>query len=394
MGTMLPQPMDVAIVASAPVPYAIGGAENLYRWLQDHLNERTEHQAEIFKIPSREYGFWPVLDAYERFASLDLTGFDVVVSTKYPAWMVSHREHVLYLFHPLRNLYDFYPVHLPPEVPAPPRAAAELLELFAAHPGDRERLEEVFDRLDDLRNGQRALPARLFEFPGPFIRAIVHWLDAVGTAPSSIARYGSLSARVRDRPDYFPAGVEVTVAHAPTGRDDFVPGTDAGYVFAASRLEEHKRVGLIIDAMQHCGRDEARLVVAGGGPQEDELRARAAADGRIEMLGRVSDARLAELYANARAVAFVPEDEDYGYIALEAMLCGRPVITTTDAGGPTELVTHERDGLVVDPTPAGVGAAIDRLTADPHEAHRLGAAALTRARAVTWDPVVDLIVGS
>jgi glycosyltransferase involved in cell wall biosynthesis len=386
--------MDVAIVASAPVPYTIGGAENLYRWLHDEINARPEHQAEIFKVPSREYGFWPVLEAYERFASLDLTGFDIVVSMKYPAWMVSHREHVLYLLHPLRNVYDFYPLHLPAEVPDPPRAAAELLELMAAHPGDRDKLEEVFDRLDDLRHGARTLPVRLFEFPGPFIRAIVHWLDGVGRAPSAIARYGALSARVRDRADYFPEGVDVTVVHPPTGQPGLAPGVDAGYIFAASRLEEHKRVGMIIDAMQHCGNPDARLIIAGGGPQEDELRARAAADARIELVGRVPDARLVELYAGARAVAFVPEDEDYGYIALEGMLCGRPVITSTDAGGPTELVTHERTGLVVEPTPAAVGAAIERLTADAALAHRLGNAALARAAEVRWERLVDLVVGT
>lgn len=384
--------MDVALVAPCPIPYAIGGAENLVRWLQDHLNDHTEHQCEVFKIPSREYGFWPVIEAYERFASFDLTGFDVVVSMKYPAWMISHRRHVVYLLHPLRNLYDLYPEHLAFRVDDPPPPAAELLELMAAHPGDRSRLQEVFDRLDELRAHEQALPSRLFEFPGPFIRTVVRWLDGVGTAPSAVHRYGALSARVTQREGYLPAGVDCTVVHPPTGMQGLAPGPDQGYVLAASRLEEHKRVGMVIDAMAHVASPDARLVVAGGGPQADELRARAAGDPRIELVGRVSDARLVELYAGARAVAFTPDDEDYGLITLEAMLSGRPVITTHDSGGPTELIDDGETGFVVDPTPAAVGGAMARLFADAELAHTMGRAALERGGRVSWQNLADFVV--
>ena len=84
--------MDIAIVAPCPIPYMIGGAENLWSGLQRHLNEHTPHQAEIIKLPSRELSFWELIDSYRRFAELDLTGFDLVVSSKYPAWMVSHPQ--------------------------------------------------------------------------------------------------------------------------------------------------------------------------------------------------------------------------------------------------------------------------------------------------------------
>ena len=119
--------MDIAIVAPCPIPYMIGGAENLWRGLQDHLNEHTSHQAELIKLPSRELEFWDLIDSYRRFAELDLTGFDLVVSSKYPAWMVSHPHHVVYMLHRLRGLYDTYDVmHLPPDYPDPPAAVVEL----------------------------------------------------------------------------------------------------------------------------------------------------------------------------------------------------------------------------------------------------------------------------
>jgi glycosyltransferase involved in cell wall biosynthesis len=191
-----------------------------------------------------------------------------------------------------------------------------------------------------------------------------------------------------------PAGVHHQVVHPPTGVSALTPGPDLGYIFAPSRLEEHKRVLLLVDAMQHAPSATARLLIAGTGPQEDEIRERAAGDGRIEVLGRVSDKQLADLYSHARAVAFVPEDEDYGLVTVEAMRCRRPVLTTTDSGGPTEFVEHLRTGLVVEPRPQAVGAAIEALTTDAEAAKRMGIAAGERIAEVRWERVMDLITGT
>ena len=386
--------MDVAIVAPCPIPYTVGGAENLCRWLQDYINDHTEHQAETIKLPTREFGFWSLIDAYARFAELDLSGFDAVVSMKFPAWMVHHRRHVVLLAHPLRVLYDLYPKQMSRQVVNPPRAVAELLELIEESPGERTVLGEVFDRLDDLRASGAAVPQRLLDFPGPFLRALVRWFDGVGMHPSAIRRYAAISGTVARRAGYVPKGVDCAIAYPPSEMPMVAGGADRGYIFTVSRLEEHKRVHLLVEGMRHCGNPDARLKIAGTGPSESELRERAAGDPRIEMLGRVPDDELAELYAHARAVAFVPEDEDYGFITVEAMRCGRPVLTAKDSGGPTEFVDDGRTGLVVDPTPAAIGAAIDELTRNPEAARRMGAAAVARVAAVRWDAVVDLITSA
>src|SRR3954453_21165978 len=205
--------MDGAIVAPCPVPYVIGGAENLVRGLQDHLNEHTPHQAEVIKLPSREHAFWDLVATYRHFAELDLTGFDVVVSTKYPAWMVRHPRHVAYVLHKLRGLYDTYHfLGMPDRYPDAPRAVVELREFMAAHAGRADALGEFFARLEALRRAP-GLPADLFAFPGPFIREGVPWLDDVGLAPGAVRRYGAISATVRDREGYFPAGADVFVGH-------------------------------------------------------------------------------------------------------------------------------------------------------------------------------------
>ena len=63
-------------------------------------------------------------------------------------------------------------------------------------------------------------------------------------------------------------------------------------------------------------------------------------DPRIQFLGFVRDRDVATHYQHALAVPFLPYDEDYGLITVEAMSAGKPVMTTTDAGGVNEFVRH------------------------------------------------------
>jgi hypothetical protein len=123
--------MDIALVAPSPVPLAIGGAENLWWGLLEHLNRRTEHHADLIKLPTPERNFWEIVDSYRRWSALDVSGYDAVISGKYPGWMVAHPRHVVYLLHPLRGLYDTYPPEWPlrcelPHLPGPGRRGPRL----------------------------------------------------------------------------------------------------------------------------------------------------------------------------------------------------------------------------------------------------------------------------
>jgi glycosyltransferase involved in cell wall biosynthesis len=85
----------------------------------------------------------------------------------------------------------------------------------------------------------------------------------------------------------------------------------------------------------------------------------------VEFAGRVSDDALAQRYATAPCVVAPAYQEDYGLTAIEAMAEGKPVVVCRDGGGLTELVDHEQTGLVVDPTPAAIADAVERLCTDP-----------------------------
>jgi glycosyltransferase involved in cell wall biosynthesis len=113
---------------------------------------------------------------------------------------------------------------------------------------------------------------------------------------------------------------------------------------------------------------------------------------RVRFAGQVDDDQLVALYRGALAVVYVPFDEDYGLVTLEAYAAAKPVVTTRDGGGTLEFVIDGVTGLVAEPDPAGVGAALSALASDRAFARRLGEAGLESVRDITWDAVVERLV--
>jgi glycosyltransferase involved in cell wall biosynthesis len=97
-------------------------------------------------------------------------------------------------------------------------------------------------------------------------------------------------------------------------------------------------------------------------------------------------------YEAARAVLYTPYDEDYGYVTLQAFAAGKPVVTASDAGAVLEWVTDGVNGLVADPTPKSLAAAIDRIATDDVLTQRLGKAARERVASLSWEPVVEALL--
>ncbi len=385
--------MRVAVVAPEPVPAMWGGTERATAAMVQAMNELDGHDAELIKLPVNETTLPGLIDGYRRFAQLDLSGFDRVVSVKYPAWMIHHPDHVVHMFHPLRGLYDAYAAFGLP-LTAPPRSprTAEILELIGTR-HDRAAVDEFFLRFAALI-ADEGEDAPDLVFPGPFARAVVHWLDRIALTPPRVRAHFAISATVAVRPEYFPRGIQARVLPLPTDLPLEAPPTEPGTaLFTASRLDAPKRIGLIIDAMAHV-RAPVKLRIAGTGPLADELKERAAGDERIEFLGFVPDDELISHYRAAIAVPFVPHDEDQGLICGEAASQGTPSITCTDSGGPAEFVADGVNGLITEPTPEHLGRALDRVTADPAWARRMGHAAYRRAAGRTWrDAATTLLAG-
>jgi glycosyltransferase involved in cell wall biosynthesis len=382
--------MKIAVVAPSPIPFTVGGAENLFWGLQDYLNLETSHQCELMKLPSAEADLWGIVDSYEAFFRHDLSYFDAIITTKYPAWMVAHPNHVCYMLHTLRGLYDTY--HFcgqPLEFSWGQRPLADLrrhMDRISSAPNpDTSALLDFFGMVRALRSSD--LPIETFRFPGPFSREIVHFMDGYGLALSRVKRFAAISANVRGRRDYFPSGAQVSVIYPPPRLTGYHCGSD-DYLFTASRLDGPKRIGLLIEAMRHVESD-IPLLIAGTGPDEPRLRELAGDDHRIVFLGFVRDSQMLDYYANALAIPFVPYDEDYGLITIEAMKSGKPVLTVSDSGGPNEFVRTGTTGYSVAPEPMQLADRIDYLCNHRDEAREMGENARELVRSINWKTVAD-----
>ncbi|GGK47127.1 glycosyltransferase family 4 protein [Salinarimonas ramus] len=377
--------MRIAIVHPSSIPFATGGAENLVRGLRDHLVE-SGHACEIVTVLGRETSIEGLIEGYDAAGGLDLGDYDVVVSGKYPAWMAGHPRHVLWMLHPLRGLYDAYGGPERAGEVADPQAREAIRYLRAAaasgalaQTGPRKALLSHVRRL----RGTAAEP--LLDFPGPFAREVVHALDAAALDPTRIARYAAISRTVAARPRYFPPGVAPLVLHPPPHREDWRRGGDE-YLFVSSRLDAPKRIDLLVEALRQV-RIDIPLLIAGTGPDEERLRALADGDERVRFLGYVPDDDLPGFYADALAVLFVPRDEDYGLVTIEAMRSAKPVLTVTDAGGPLEFVVDGETGYVCEPDASAVARRIEAICADRRGTRETGERARTAVSGVTWQAV-------
>ena len=113
-----------------------------------------------------------------------------------------------------------------------------------------------------------------------------------------------------------------------------------------------KRVDVLLGALALAVQTEPRLCLrlVGSGELETHLRQMVLSLGledNVEFAGSADRSTLVTHYRDCDFLVISSESETFGVVAIEAMSCGRPVLTT-DCGGPTEVVTHHSLGLVVD----------------------------------------------
>jgi glycosyltransferase involved in cell wall biosynthesis len=137
---------------------------------------------------------------------------------------------------------------------------------------------------------------------------------------------------------------------------------DGPFYLCVGTLDERKNPVRLADAFATL--DSGTLVFAGDGPLRAQLEGRE----RVQLLGRVSHSRVADLIAASDVVCQPSLIEPFGQAVLEALACERPVVATR-IGGPAELVTRETGVLVdpgdVDSIAAGLRAAVDLPRPNP-----------------------------
>jgi len=111
------------------------------------------------------------------------------------------------------------------------------------------------------------------------------------------------------------------------------------YFLVVSRLEPYKKVDLVIESFRRFPKKQ--LIIVGSGTQFSKLKIIAGEN--IHFIQHATDAELGQLYADAQAL-IMPQEEDFGYVALEAQFFGCPVIAY-ERGGAVETVVKGKTGL-------------------------------------------------
>jgi glycosyltransferase involved in cell wall biosynthesis len=193
----------------------------------------------------------------------------------------------------------------------------------------------------------------------------------------ALAQHAKVLAPYKDRVRVIPFGIDPGV-WTPAG----AAATDGEpFVLFAGRHVGYKGVEVLLRALAG---NAAHAVIAGDGPKRAEwqrLSRELGLDGRVAFPGEVSDAELRRLM-HACAVFVLPSvtaAEAFGYVQIEAMAAGKPVISTDVPSGVSWVNQDGKTGLVVRAGDAGaLGGAIDRLIGDAPLRARFGAAGRAR----------------
>jgi glycosyltransferase involved in cell wall biosynthesis len=338
--------MRIAVCAPQ-VPFVRGGAELMADDLVSALQARG-HEAELVMIPFKWYPGTRVLDQAFLWRLVDLTEsdgvpIDRVIATKFPAYCVRHPNKVVWVLHQFRQAYDYDRTEL---------------GQFSESPADRATRRAI-ERLDAIALGEAQ---RVYA--------------TSRNVADRLARFNGITAELLPHP---PQSLAYRTAEPE------------GFVLSVNRLDRAKRIDLLIEAAR---REPAlRVVIVGDGPDRGRLEHLAnGSSGRVTFAGRVDDETLVDLYARCLAVYYAPVDEDFGMVPYEAFLAAKPVLTTTDAGGPLEVVRDRETGVVVAPEPGELARACAYLAGHVDDAKRWGTAGKAVAERVTWDACADALL--
>jgi|AntDeeMinimDraft_6_1070357.scaffolds.fasta_scaffold03958_3 glycosyltransferase involved in cell wall biosynthesis len=267
--------------------------------------EPADHDLDIREIPlstleqrAVDHGGLPRSIAYMlRWQAAELAAFDTVITSgNEPLWWVPKDTQtvIAYTHSPPRWMYDLY-------------HSKDLSGL-------RGRLDAAFNLV------QRTLYESNVRRPDL-------WVCNSEVVARRVERYWNIPAE------------QIEVVYPPVAVDEYSPedAPTADYYCYVGRLSQAKRVGEIVKAFAET---DAELVVAGTGPEEQQLKSIAGDNVRFE--GFVSEARKQELMSGAKAGIFNALNEDFGMVPVEFLAAGTPVLTVREGMPEYTIVDGER----------------------------------------------------
>jgi glycosyltransferase involved in cell wall biosynthesis/predicted metal-dependent phosphoesterase TrpH len=266
-------------------------------------------------------------------------------------------------------------------VPGPAGVAAALLGRIAGTPLIASYHTELATYAG-MRSGDGGLESTAQMTLGAFYRA-----PSLVLSPSPAADRSLLALGVEpDRLGRWERGVDVSRFDPDKAARGEYPGEVK--VLYAGRLTREKGVDLLAESFLRARRSDPRLhlLLAGGGPEESELRARLGE--HATFLGWLEGDDLARAYASADVFLFCSTTDTYGQVVLEAGASGLPVIAVAE-GGPASLVENRHTGMLCQADADHIAGTVLQLASSPLLRRHLGASAARAARSRSWERALE-----
>lgn len=330
-------------------PFLHGGAQSHLAGLQQAL-QTAGHEVSTLLLP---FTFAPpssIDDLMTYVKRLDWQApngqqIDRVISLQFPGYGLAHPHHVAWVMHQHRAVYDLYDAQ---------QAGPE----------------------------QQALKAAIERFDQEALTRVRHVFANSQNVAKRLKTYNGIDAEV--------------LYHPPPQAEACYTREALPYIYFPSRIESLKRQTLLLEAVALM-QEPLYVLFSGTGGQSAALEARIVALGlqeRVRSLGYVSEAEKFAYYAHAAAIAYPVQDEDYGYVTLEAMLSAKAVLACTDSGGPLEWLEDGLTGWLCEPTPQALADRLDWISSHPAQVAMMGRLAQEAyvARAPSWNHVVERLL--
>ena len=205
----------------------------------------------------------------------------------------------------------------------------------------------------------------------------------VGTTPVYLSASRHLT-HVQDKCTYLPIGIEPIIPDEEKVRALRVKYAGKTIIFSLGRLVHYKGYRYLVEAAKYLD-DNYIILIGGTGALREELQLQIDSEGishRVKLLGRVSDEDLPTYYGacDLYCLSSIMKTEAFAIVQIEAMSCGKPVVSCNIEGSGVPWVNKDGEsGLVVEPKNSkALATAIRQITTDADLYQRLSAGASQR----------------
>ena len=219
----------------------------------------------------------------------------------------------------------------------------------------------------------------------PFLRRVLRRASRIVVSSPALAEHAAELQDFREKCVVIPFGIDTDRLRRTPEVDGMVGQINSRYpgpkVLFVGRLVPYKGLDVLLES---APRIPATILIAGDGPLAAQLKAQVAAAGlgsRVQFLGHLTDKEIvAHFHAcDVFVLPSVTRAETFGVVQLEAMACGKPVVSTDLPTGVPWVNRHMETGLVVPPGDReALAAALTTLVSDPAWSRRMGERAQLR----------------